>query len=291
MVSGCFPRRTGLIRTAHKSKPTWVDFWNDFTGGSNLTRITSRPGIETLRAISPTNTVGWDLNVPDVVRAAYFINELKQFEESGNFPHLTILFLPNDHTGGTRGRSPTPGAQVADNDLAFGRIVEAVSHSKFWPETCLFAIEDDPQMGWDHVSGYRTTCYIASPYTKRRQTISTQYNQTSLMRTIELILGLPPMNQLDATATPMSDCFTDTSDLAPFISVTNTYPLDKLNPEPKKVANRTLRNDAIVSARLPLDQPDQCPEDTLNRILWRAMKGPDEPYPLWAIKLVDEDDD
>ena len=97
---------------------------------------------------------------------------------------------------------------MADNDLAFGQVVEALSHSRFWPETCLFAIEDDPQAGWDHVSGYRTTCYVVSPYTKRRQTISTQYNQTSLMRTIELILGLPPMNQLDATATPMTDCFT-----------------------------------------------------------------------------------
>src|SRR6185503_6798054 len=109
----------------------------------------------------------------------------------------------------------------ADNDLSFGQIVEALSKSRFWKDTCIFAIEDDPQAGWDHVSGYRTTAYVISPYTKRGQVISTQYNQTSLVRTIELILGLPPMNQLDATATPMSDCFTDTPNFTPYIAVAN----------------------------------------------------------------------
>src|SRR3954469_14069093 len=104
---------------------------------------------------------------------------------------------------------------VADNDLAFGRVVEAVSHSKFWQDTCIVAIEDDPQSGWDHVSGYRTTAYVVSPYTKRKTVISTQYNQTSVLRTIELILGLPPMNQMDATATPLFECFTEMPDFTP----------------------------------------------------------------------------
>ena len=201
-----------------------------------------------------------------------------------------ILFLPNDHTGGTSSHYPTPGAQVADNDLALGQILEAVSHSRFWPETCLFAIEDDPQSGWDHVSGYRTTCYVASPYNKRGQTISTQYNQTSLMRTMELILGLPPMNHLDATATPMTDCFTEQADLTPFTSVLNQVSLDQLNPEPKKIADAVLRQDALASSRLPLEEVDRCPEDVLNRILWRAMKGPDAPYPQWAVKAVGDED-
>ena len=257
---------------------------------TNLTRLASRAGIESLRRYSATNSVGWDLDVPDIRRAAEFVKELRQFESQGKFPDFVLLFLPNDHTGGTRGRSPTPGAQVADNDLAFGRIVEAVSHSKFWPDTCILAIEDDPQAGWDHVSGYRTTCYVVSPYTKRRQTISTQYNQTSLMRTLELILGLPPMNQLDATATPMSDCFMATPDLTPFVSVPNATPLDEVNPDPKKIANPVLKKDAIVSANLVLDEPDRCPEDVLNQILWRAMKGTDVPYPLWAVKMVADDD-
>ena len=282
--------QAGWKDKSRRSRIAWQDFWNDYKTGTNLTRLASRPGIETLRKHSHTNTVGWDLKVPDVMRAAEFIKELRQFEAHGGFPNLIILFLPNDHTGGTRGRYPIPGAQVADNDLAFGRVVEAISHSKFWAETCLFAIEDDPQAGWDHVSGYRTTCYIVSPYTKRRQTISTQYNQLSLMRTMELILGLPPMNQMDATATPMSDCFTDKPDFTPFSSVGNRVPLDQFNPEAKRIAHPVLRQDAIVSARLPLDEVDRCPEDVLNRILWRAMKGPDTPYPEWAVKAVEDND-
>jgi hypothetical protein len=277
-------------KTRHAGKPTWQDFWRDFSTGSDRTRLACRPGIATLRRYSPTNTVGWDLNVPDVMRAAAFIKDLRQFETEGGFPDLTILFLPNDHTGGTRGKSPTPGAQVADNDLAFGRVVEAVSHSRFWPETCLLAIEDDPANGWDHVSGYRTACYIVSPYTKRGQTVSRPYNQISLVRTLELMLGLPPMNQMDAAATPMRDCFMDTPDLTPFESVPNRQPLDRTNPEPKKVADRLLRRDAIRSAKLPLDAPDRCPEDLLNRILWRAMKGSDAPYPAWAVKAVADGD-
>ena len=152
-----------------------------------------------------TNTVGWDLNVPDVLRAANSSGNSSS-SSGGQLPNLIIICLPNDHTSGQPG-SPTPAAQVADNDLAFGQIVEAVSHSRFWTNTCIFAIEDDPQNGWDHVSGYRTTAYVVSAYTKRGAVVNTQYNQTSLLRTMELMLGLPPMNQMDATATPMFDCF------------------------------------------------------------------------------------
>jgi len=216
--------------------------------------------------------------------------DFKQFEEAGTLPNLIVLWLPDDHTSGTGYGAPTPDAQVADNDLAFGRIVETVSHSRFWTNTCIFAIEDDPQDGWDHVSGYRTTAYVISPYTKRHAVISAQYNQTSLLRTIELILGLPPMNQLDATATPMFDCFTKTPDFTAFDAVTNQVPLDKMNPNPRRVSDATLRKDAYVSAKLPLDKEDQCPEDVFNRILWRAMKGPQTPYPDWAAKTAGDDD-
>lgn len=286
MISGA-----GWSDLKRKDKVMWTNYWHEYQTGAGEVRLRSYPAIESLRAHSNTNTVGWDLKVPDVMRAAEFIREMRQFETNGGFPNLMILFLPNDHTGGTRGQYPTLGAQVADNDLAFGQVVEAVSHSRFWPETCIIAIEDDPQSGWDHVSGYRTTCYIASPYTKRGQTISTRYNQTSLMRTIELILGLPPMNQLDASATAMSDCFTSEPNFTPFSSVPNRVPLDQLNPDPKHVAHPVLRRDAITASRLPLDEPDRCPEDLFNRIIWRAMKGPDAPYPLWAVKTIEDDDD
>jgi len=275
---------------ARKGKPKFIDHWRDYTNRTETIRVWSEPGIESLRGHSPTNTVGWESTVPDVWRARRFIEDLQACERNGEFPAFSILYLPNDHTSGTSAGQPTPAASVADNDLAVGQVIEALSRSKFWPETVIFAIEDDPQAGWDHVSGYRTTAYIASPYTKRGAVVSTRYNQTSLIRTMELILGLPPMNQMDATATPMHDCFTDVPDLTPFTAVPNNIPLDQLNPEPKKVADAQLRNDAYVSARLPLDKVDACPEDTLNRILWHAMKGSASPYPEWATGRMEEDD-
>ncbi len=275
---------------SRKSAPQFADFYREFLNHTSELEIYSRPAIESLRPYLATNTVGWDLRIPDVFRAAQFIQELHAFEQSGYLPNFTLICLPNDHTSGTKAGLPTPEAQVADNDLALGRIIEALSRSRFWPETCIVCIEDDPQSGWDHVSGYRTTAYLASPYTRRRATISTQYNQTSLLRTMELMLGLPPMNQLDATATPMFDCFTHQPDLTPFTALANIIPLDRLNPEPKKLSEPLLRKHAYASARLPLDQPDRCPEDALNRILWHALKGPHTPYPEWAVQLhADED--
>jgi YVTN family beta-propeller protein len=279
----------GWADPARKDKPGWQDFWQDYRDGTKRTRLGCTPAIASLGAHSKLDGIGWDLNVPDVVRAQLFIDELRGYEARGGFPNFIMIFLPNDHTGGTRGRGPTPGAQVADNDLALGRIVEAISKSRFWPETCVFAIEDDPQSGWDHVSGYRTTCYVASPYTKRGARVSTQYNQLSVLRTMELMLGLPPMNQLDATATSMTDCFTATADLAPFIARPNQVPLDELNPKPAALADPRARAHALASERLPLTAPDQCEDGQLNAILWHAMKGHDTPFPHWAVKLGEDD--
>jgi hypothetical protein len=274
------PARTGKINFAAA--------WNDFTNHANEIEYTSEPDIESLRPYMEKEWPTWDLAVPDAVRAAKFISRLKACEQAGEFPALTILWLPNDHTSGTKANSPTPRAQVADNDLALGQIVAAVSRSKFWKDTCIFAIEDDPQNGWDHVSGYRTTAYVISPFTRRGAVVHTQYNTTSLLRTMELMLGLPPMNQMDATATPMFDCFTNTPDFAAFDAVTNNVPLDEMNQPARKNAGAQFRRDGYVSARLPLDQPDQCNEDVLNRILWRATMGA-KPYPEWAVKAGAED--
>ena len=277
-------------KVPHQGPPRFLDFYRQFVNGTDEIALWSEPDIEALRPYMVTNTVGWDLDVPDVFRAGQFINELRRFEAANTFPDLVILWLPNDHTSGTAAGSPTPAAQVADNDLAVGQVVEALSGSRFWTNTCLFAIEDDPQNGWDHVSGYRTTAYVISPYTKRGRVIHTQYNQTSLLRTIELILGLPPMNQMDATATPMFDCFTDAPDFTPVTAVTNQVPLDQMNPEPKRIADALLRQDAYASSRLPLAKEDQCPEDVLNRIIWRSVKGSREPYPAWAVRTAADND-
>jgi len=277
------------LNTSKKAEINFLDHWRDFTNGTETIRITSRPAVESLRPYLCLATVGWDLDIPDVFRARQFVQELRDFERTGNFPNLVIICLPNDHTSGTHPGSATPAAQVADNDLAFGQIVEAISHSRFWPETCIFAIEDDPQSGWDHVSGYRTTAYVISPYTKRGRVVSTQYNTVSLVRTMELILGLPPMNQMDATATPMFDCFTMTADTTPFTAVLNNVALDQLNPEPKKLSDPLLRRYAQLSSKLPLKAPDQCPDNLLNHILWHAMKGSRVPYPVSAVASGDDD--
>ncbi len=272
-----------------KGGVNWTAIYHDFVTGGGQTVLGCDPDVEALRPYLDTNTVGWGLYIPDICRAAEFIRELNQFERTGNFPNFVILWLPNDHTSAADYGAPTPDAQVADNDLALGQIVDAVSHSCFWTNTCLFAVEDDPQAGWDHVSGFRTTAYVVSPFTRRHVTVSTQYNQTSLQRTMELILGLPPLNQMDATATPMFDCFTNTPDFTAYTAVTNTVPLDEMNPPPKKIADAQLRQDARVSARLPLAKEDQCPEDLFNHILWRATMGTQKPYPAWAVQKTDDD--
>jgi YVTN family beta-propeller protein len=271
--------------------PEWKDFWQEYLHGRGEVVIASEPTIETIRPFTDKDTVGWIMEVPDVWRARYIENQIASWEEEGRMPQLILICLPVDHTSGTRPGFPTPAACVADNDLAFGRIVEAFSKSRFWKETVIFGIEDDPQNGFDHVSGYRTTAYCVSPYTKRGCVVSTQYNTTSILRTIEQILGLPPMNQFDATATPMFDCFTSMPDFTPFESVPNLVPLDQMNPEPDQIADALLRRHARLSARLDFQRVDACPEDALNRILWHAVRGSAAPYPTWAVTLVPDNDE
>ena len=274
-----------------KGAPNYLACYRTWKGESDEVIFESEPGIETIRPFSPTAYVGWEMSVPDQFRADFIIKELAQFEAKGEYPNVVIICLPNDHGSGTAVNCPTPASCVADNDLAFGRIVEALSHSKFWPEMAIFAIEDDPQGGWDHVSGYRTTAYCISPYTKRGVTIGTQYNTTSILRTMEQILGLPPMNQFDASATPMFDCFVDQLNLTPFDAVPNLVPLDQMNPSPAAILDNILREDALVSATLNFREVDKAPEDILNRIIWRSIKGSQLPYPEWAISVIEEDEE
>jgi hypothetical protein len=282
------------VRWRDPKKKGFIPFlpcYRTWKGLSDEVIFSSRAMVPSLIPHTPTNYVGWDMSVPDQYRADHFIRELQDFEARGEFPNMVLICLPNDHTSGTSAGQPTPAACVADNDLAFGRIVEAVSHSRFWKDTLILAIEDDPQAGWDHVSGYRTTAFCISAYTRRGAVVSTQYNTTSLIRTLEQVLGLKPMNQFDASATPMADCFQDTPDFTPYTAVPNTVPLDQMNPPAKALLNPILRRDAEVSARLNFREVDKAPEDVLNRILWNAMAGPDRPYPEWATTPDADDDD
>ncbi len=276
-----------------KGEPEWADNWREYNDPKGEIIYESEPAVESLRPYLAKDTVGWNMAVPDQFRASYFLKELAEFERKGEMPALILVCLPDDHTSGTSEGSPTPAACAADNDLAFGRIVEGLSKSRFWKDTVVFGIEDDPQNGWDHVSGYRTTAYIASPYAKRGQVVSTFYNTVSLLRTIEQILGLPPMNQFDAAAVPMTDCFTDVPDFRPFEAVPNFVPLDQMNPPPAQVKDKLLRKQALQSARLNFRRIDACPEDVFNRILWHAVKGSAAPYPAWAVlpHPAGEDDD
>jgi hypothetical protein len=231
------------------------------------------------------------MSVPDQFRADFFLNELGEFDRKGEFPNLVILCLFNDHTEGTKPGFPTPRACVADNDRALGRVVEGLSRSKFWKHMAVFCIEDDPQAGWDHVSGYRTVAFCAGPYVKRGAVVGTQYNTTSIVRTVEQILGLPPMNQFDASATPMFDCFTDKPDFTPFEAAPPKIALDELNPEAQAIADPVLRSDAVVSSTINFSELDRAPEDVLNRILWRSARGAKSPYPEWSVTAGSHDDD
>lgn len=274
-----------------RGAPPFLACFNAWKKRSEDVVFESWPSVETLRSFSPTDYVGWEMSVPDQFRADYIIKDLAEFEKKGEYPNLVIICLPQDHTSGTSPNCPTPAACVADNDLAFGRIVEALSHSKFWPHMAIFAIEDDPQAGWDHVSGYRTVAFCASPYAKRGAVVSTQYNTTSILRTIGQILGMRPMNQFDASAVPMWDCFQDKPDFTPYTAAPATLALDQMNPGSVSLADPVLQKDAEDSASLDFRLPDRAPEDVLNRILWRAMRGTKAPYPDWAVTAVTEDDD
>ena len=241
--------------------------------------LTHQVHIDHLRELTEPGSPGWNMNVPDSVRADVFLNALARFEAQGQFPNLVTIYLPNDHTQGTSPGTPTPRAHVAENDHALGRIVQALSHSKFWPEMAIFVNEDDPQNGFDHVDGHRSLCLVISPWAKRGAVSSRFANQTSVLRTIEAILGLPPMHQLDAMAPLMDHCFASTIDLTPYTLRPSNIDFDELNPQPKSAAAKKL---AELSLAQDLSRPDCADDDELNRILWHAMRG-DEPYPAeWA---------
>ena len=285
--------RVGWRDAKRPGRPDFAACFSAWRAGPDAgeVRFASEPAIESIRPFSPSDCVGWDMSVPDQFRADFILRELADYERQGRYPNLVIICLPQDHTSGTDPRCPTPAACVADNDLALGRIVEALSKSRFWPKMAIFAIEDDPQDGWDHVSGYRTTVYVAGPHVKRGATVSTRYNTTSILRTIGQILGMPPLNQFDASATPMTDCFTDIADPTPFVARPATVPLDQMNADPKAILDPVLKAGALASAAMNFREVDKAPEDALNRVLWHAMKGSAAPYPSWATRGGDDEDD
>jgi YVTN family beta-propeller protein len=213
----------------------------------------------------------FDLDYPDAKRVDAYLDELKRFELEGEMPRLQVVRLPNDHTEGTVVGKPTPTAYLAENDLAFGRFVEAVSHSRFWPQTAIFVIEDDAQNGSDHVDAHRSIAFVISPYTRRHAVDSTMYSTSSMLRSIELILGMPPMTQYDAAATPMHGAFTATADPTPYTALPAGVDLGQKNEKTAWGAKE--------SSRMDFAKEDAADDLMLNRVIWHSVRGAAIPMP------------
>jgi YVTN family beta-propeller protein len=260
---------------------TFLDVYKDFLAGTAKVAWHQQLPMDHLRSFSCPTYPGWNLRIPDVLRAAAFLKEFRAAEASGAWPNFITVYLPDNHTSGRQPGHPTPRAQVADNDVALGQVVAAISKSRFWATTAIFVVEDDPQDGYDHVDGHRSPCLVISPYSRLRKTVSDFYNQTGVLHTMELIMGLPPLNQLDAMAPVMTACFGSKADLTPFSALPNQVPLDEMNPAAKALAPED-RRWAELSMRQDFSHPDRANEDALNRIIWASAR-PGEPYPAaWA---------
>ncbi|MEV7239429.1 glutaminyl-peptide cyclotransferase [Streptomyces sp. NPDC051020] len=220
---------------------------------------------------SDPDFAGPNMDIKDQARVDAWMKEFNQYVADDNLPTMQFVRMGNDHTYATVPGKPTPRAMVADNDLAVGRIVDAVSHSKYWKDTAIFITEDDAQNGADHVDAHRTAALVVSPYTQTGKVDSTMYSTVSMMRTMELLAGIGPLTQYDAAATPMTESFTDKPDFEPFTATTPSQSLDQLNP-----ANAPM---AAQSAKMNFSDVDQVPEDISNEAIWKSVKGADSTMP------------
>jgi hypothetical protein len=207
----------------------------------------------------------------DTENVAVFLREFHEYERNGNLPRFIVMSLGEDHTTGTRTGSFTPAACVASNDLALGQLVEAVSKSTLWPEIAIFVIEDDAQNGPDHVDAHRTVGLVISPYARRKAVDSTQYSTVSMIRTMELILGLSPLSQYDAAARPMFASFTDRPVLTPYEHLAAQIDVNAVNGSSAYGAARSMKMD--------FSEYDRVNDFELNEILWRSIKGVNAPLP------------
>jgi len=246
---------------------------------------------------------GWTQEVPDVVKAGDILAHLGDWESSRAMPDLVMVILPNDHTEGTSAGWCVPRACVADNDYALGKIIEGLSKSSFWKDMAIFVVEDDAQDGVDHIDGHRTVALAISPFTKRGIVDSTMYTQPSMLKTIELMLGLPSMSIFDLVATDMRASFIapgEQPNLAAYTAIAPRISLLAENPKPASIQGRFARerrSAALASSRMMLDSPDEAPTEQLNRILWHDARGWDKAYPAvrramvfpFAVDVADED--
>jgi YVTN family beta-propeller protein len=257
------PRGTYLWDAALRQK-LWVVNFGEMTESDDADSTATRPArtdIAGLKNITATNYPGFVLAIPDTTRARLFADSVASWDRQGRFPDLVIMWLPRDHTLGRQASQPTPRAMVAENDLALGLIVERLARSPVWPSLAAFVLEDDAQNGPDHVDAHRSVLLVASPFARRDAVDSTFYTTASVLRTIEEILGLAPLSQYDAAATPLWNAFTRRPDSTAFVHLTNTWPLTELNP-------------TAFRSRIPardLAEPDAADEVELNREIWESV--------------------
>jgi len=257
----------------------WVVNFGEMTESDEGDSAAARPvhtNIPGLKGITAANYPGFVLAVPDTTRARLFADSVTSWDRQGRFPNLVIMWLPRDHTLGRQAARPTPRAMVAENDLALGLIVERLSQSPVWPSLAVFVLEDDAQNGPDHVDAHRSVLLVASPYARRDAVDSTFYTTASVLRTIEAILGLSPLSQYDAGATPLWNAFTRRPDSTPFMHLPSTWPVHELNP-------------TTFRSRIPardLAEADEADEMELNREIWESVHPGSAPPPVrqaWVI--------
>jgi hypothetical protein len=281
------------------SEPSWNQFYADsqkYEAGLEKTLYYGNTihAYSSLPAVADhlvTNFPLFDLGIPDQFRVDLWLQDFKNDDAAGTVPALSILWVMCDHTGGP----PTPDAEQADNDLAVGRIIDYISHSKVWSSSAIFVEEDDSQNGVDHVDGHRSPGYVISPYAVQNgPTDHTYYTQVNMTRTIEQILGLPPMNQFDLVASPMRTAFVEgeppAANFKPWTHVPNQVPLDQGATATTTAANAT-SSAAVKALRAAwlkkktqifagkLTKPDAEDPDTVNHLNWYMSTGFKRPYP------------
>jgi len=224
-----------------------------------------------LKPVTFEDYPGFDLNITDQTRLKIWQDDFNRLADKDSLPALSLMRLPNDHTAGTRKGSLTVGAMIADNDYALGQIVETISKSKYWKESIIFVVEDDAQSGSDHIDAHRSVLLAAGPYIKKGFTDHTMYSTSSVLKTIELVLGLKPMTQYDLSATPILPPVTNTPNFNPFIPA---KPFIDLNEKNKA---GLFGQEKCGSFNLAVE--DAVPEWEFNEIVWKAVKGNDSQMP------------
>ncbi|WML48593.1 alkaline phosphatase family protein [Neobacillus sp. PS3-34] len=229
------------------------------------TYLPNNPGTTDFGGNYDPHYPSWDLDISDAARYKEWEKEFKQFEENGNLPQFEVVYLPNDHTGGSKWG---PQQMVAQNDYALGKLTETVSNSKYWKNTAIFVVEDDAQGGVDHVDAHRSVALAISPYTQIGKVDSTFYDTPAILRTMELIMGLKPMTQFESAAIPMFNSFTAKPNFKPYSIEQSKYWPEEGDATPAAAANSTL-----YPKDMDFSKPDSVDRERLNKENWKKIKG------------------